>query len=149
MTSHAYVAGKAKHKIKSQPIPKKTKAPVKTVVGENFEKIVYDKTKDVLIEFYAPWCGHCKSFAPKYKEIAKEFQKTEKNLVFAKIDATANESPESYMVQGFPTIYFAPAKGDKTNPIRYEGDRSQDDLVKFIKEHATVSFTSASAKEEL
>ena len=141
------VAGKAQHKIRSQPIPKKTKAAVKTVVGLNFEKIVFDKTKDVLIEFYAPWCGHCKTFAPKYKEMAKEFLKKEKNLVFAKMDATANESPESYAPQGFPTIYFAPAKGDKSTPIKYEGDRSQDDVVKFLKEHATVSFKQA--KEEL
>uniref|UniRef100_A0A7N5JZN3 Protein disulfide-isomerase A3 n=1 Tax=Ailuropoda melanoleuca TaxID=9646 RepID=A0A7N5JZN3_AILME len=38
------------------------------VVAENFDEIVNNEGKDVLIEFYAPWCGHCKNLEPKYKE---------------------------------------------------------------------------------
>lgn len=40
------------------------------VVAKNFDEIVNDETKDVLIEYYAPWCGHCKNLAPKYEELA-------------------------------------------------------------------------------
>jgi thiol-disulfide isomerase/thioredoxin len=40
------------------------------LVGKSFDEIVYDEKHDVLVEFYAPWCGHCKSLAPKYEELA-------------------------------------------------------------------------------
>jgi protein disulfide isomerase family A protein 3 len=42
------------------------------VVAENFDEIVNNEDKDVLIEFYAPWCGHCKNLEPKYKELGEK-----------------------------------------------------------------------------
>lgn len=46
--------------------------------------------KDVFVEFYAPWCGHCKSLAPKYDALAEQLAGVE-SVVIAKMDATANE----------------------------------------------------------
>lgn len=115
------------------------------VVGNSFEKIVLDNSKDVFIELYAPWCGHCKKLEPVYKDLAKRFKKS-KGLVIAKMDATANDAPEPYLSSGYPTIYFAPA-GKKSAPIKYSGDRSLDEMTKFIKEHATVPLKAT--KEEL
>jgi protein disulfide-isomerase A4 len=140
-----FMKGDAKPRIKSQPVPKKSSGPVTVVVGNTFEKIVLDKSKDVLIELYAPWCGHCKSLEPVYRDLAKRF-KSVKRLVIAKMDATANDSPEPYTASGFPTIYFAPA-GSKQSPVSYSGDRSLDDLIKFIRKHATVPLDSV--KDEL
>lgn len=45
---------------------------LQVVVAENFDAIVNDDSKDVLIEFYAPWCGHCKNLEPKYKELGEK-----------------------------------------------------------------------------
>lgn len=42
------------------------------MVAENFDEIVNNEDKDVLIEFYAPWCGHCKNLEPKYKELGEK-----------------------------------------------------------------------------
>uniref|UniRef100_F1L1D5 Protein disulfide-isomerase n=1 Tax=Ascaris suum TaxID=6253 RepID=F1L1D5_ASCSU len=136
-------AGKAKPYVKSAPLPKDDKGPVKTLVASNFAKVALDETKDVLVEFYAPWCGHCKAFEPKYKELATKLKQQEPNLVLAKFDATANDHPENFTVEGFPTIYFVPS-GKKGSPIKYTGDRDIDDLIKFMKEHAVVSFKGKS-----
>ncbi|CAH1237887.1 PDIA4 [Branchiostoma lanceolatum] len=132
----AFKSGELKPVIKSQPIPKK-QGVVTTVVGKNFEKVVMDKSKDVLIEFYAPWCGHCKKLEPTYKDLAKKYKNT-KDLVIAKMDATVNDIPvDAFEVQGFPTIYFA-KKNDKKNPMKFDGARDLDGFVKFLEEHATV-----------
>lgn len=120
--------------VKSQPIPEQT-ADVKVVVAKNFDEIVNDKTKDVLIEFYAPWCGHCKSLAPKYDELAKQL-KNENDIVIAKMDATENDVPSQYQVRGFPTIYFAP-KNNKENPRKYEGGREVNDFIKYLAKEAS------------
>lgn len=45
---------------------------LQVVVAENFDEIVNAEGKDVLVEFYAPWCGHCKNLEPKYKELGEK-----------------------------------------------------------------------------
>ncbi|XP_061569516.1 protein disulfide-isomerase A4 [Cololabis saira] len=133
----AFKKGKLKPIIKSQPVPKNNKGPVKVVVGKTFDEIVMDTKKDVLIEFYAPWCGHCKKMEPDYLALGKKY-KEEKNLVIAKMDATANDVPhDSYKAEGFPTIYLAPSNS-KQSPVRFEGgDRTVEGLSKFLEQHAS------------
>lgn len=136
--------GKVLPKFKSEKPPKKNNGPVKIVVANTFDQIVGDDSKDVLIEFYAPWCGHCKSLDPIYKQLAEKFKKLSPNVVISKMDATANDKMAGYEVNGFPTIYFALA-GGKDKPVPYNGDRTLDDLEKFVKKHSTV----AGVKDEL
>jgi protein disulfide-isomerase A3 len=131
----SFLDGKEEAHLKSEPVPTSQDAPVKVVVAKNFDEIVNDPTKDVLIEFYAPWCGHCKSLAPKYDELAEKL-KNEKNIVIAKMDATANDVPPTYKVQGFPTLYFSP-KNEKESPKQYNGGREVNDFIKYLAESAT------------
>jgi protein disulfide-isomerase A1 len=129
-----FVDGKVEPSIKSEPIPEKQEGPVQIVVAKNYHDIVLDDSKDVLIEFYAPWCGHCKALAPKYDILASLYaeQGHSDKVVIAKVDATANDVPDD--IEGFPTIKLYKA-GDKANPVTYSGSRSIEDLIKFIKEN--------------
>jgi len=128
-------ANKIEPYIKSEEVPADNSGPVKVVVGKTFDDIVNDPTKDVLIEFYAPWCGHCKSLAPKYDELGAKL-KDNTDIVIAKMDATLNDPPANFAVSGFPTLYWAPM-GNKENPVKYQGGREVDDFVKYIQKHAT------------
>ena len=48
---------------------------VVTLTDDNFSSVVTDSDADVMVEFYAPWCGHCKHLAPVYKNVAATFEK--------------------------------------------------------------------------
>lgn len=118
----------------------KLTAPASDVVvltQENFDEVVLDESKDVLVEFYAPWCGHCKNLAPVYELVATAF-KGEKEVVIAKVDADSHKSlGERYGVSGYPTLKFFP-KSNKAGED-YDGDRGVDDFVAFINEQAGTS----------
>ena len=75
----------------------KTASNVVDLTPSNFDSIVGDGNKDVLVEFYAPWCGHCKSLAPVYELLGTAFR-NEDNCVVARVDADAHRDlGESYM----------------------------------------------------
>lgn len=63
-------AGELEPFLKSEPIPDGSDGPVVVAVAKNFEEAVTNNGKDTLIEFYAPWCGHCKKLSPIYDELA-------------------------------------------------------------------------------
>jgi protein disulfide-isomerase A1 len=147
-----FVEGKVEPSIKSEPVPENQDGPVSIIVAKNYDEIVLDDKKDVLVEFYAPWCGHCKALAPKYDELGllyKNDPELAKLVTIAKVDATANDVPDE--VQGFPTIKLFVA-GKKSEPIEYNGSRTIEDLVQFIKENgahkAEAKFTAPESSED-
>jgi len=132
-----FASGKIEPSIKSEPIPENQDGPVSIIVAHNYEEIVLDDEKDVLVEFYAHWCGHCKALAPKWDELGAIYKNDadlSKKVTIAKVDATLNDVPDE--IQGFPTIKLFPA-GDKKNPVDYTGGRNVEDFVAFIKEKGT------------
>lgn len=135
-----YLQGKVEKHVKSEPVPSEpTKDGLTTLVGKTIDDVINDPTKDVFIEFYAPWCGHCKSLAPKWEQLAKDLTDVE-SLVIAKVDATANDIPPIFNVRGYPTIYLLKAN-DKKNPISYDKDREVKPMKKWLAENVHFKFS--------
>ena len=96
------------------------KNPVKYLTGKNFDEVVFDKSKNVLVEFYAPWCGHCKKLSPVWDKLAESLANENKDdIVVAKIDATLNELKHS-RVRSFPTIRLY--KKGENEQVEYNGE---------------------------
>lgn len=129
-----FASGKIKPSVKSEPVPESQPDAVQVVVRHTYDEIVLDDKRDVLIEFYAPWCGHCKNLAPKYEELAQMYAGSSSKLTIAKVDATANDVPDQ--IKGFPTIKMY-AAGKKDSPVEYSGDRSTESFIEFIKTEGT------------
>jgi len=105
---------------------------------DNFDQVV-DGSKSVFVEFFAPWCGHCKNLAPVWDELGDAFVKDQANIVIAKVDADAHrELGTRFGVTGFPTLKFFSKSGDKTKPKSYDGGRELDALVQYVNDEAGV-----------
>ncbi|GMJ08949.1 PROTEIN DISULFIDE ISOMERASE 2, ARABIDOPSIS THALIANA PROTEIN DISULFIDE ISOMERASE 2, PDI-like 1-4 [Hibiscus trionum] len=133
-----FLEDKLKPFYKSDPIPETNDGDVKIVVGNNFDEIVLDESKDVLLEIYAPWCGHCQALEPTYNKLAKHLRGID-SLIIAKMDGTTNEHPRAKS-DGFPTILFFPAGNKSFEPITVDTDRTVVAFYKFLKKHASIPF---------
>lgn len=103
------------------------------LLPSNFDDIVVKSGKPTLVEFFAPWCGHCKNLAPVYEELAQTFSFASDKVQIAKVDADEHRSlGKRFSVQGFPTLKFFDGKSDK--PIEYSGGRDIESLSLFITE---------------
>ena len=88
--------------------------------SSDFDKVL--KSDGIwMVQFFAPWCGHCQDFAPRYEKLAQIFNGI---VHIAAVDATTSTGESiaaTYNVQGFPTILIF--GHDKTNPQTYQGSR--------------------------
>jgi protein disulfide-isomerase A6 len=119
-----------------------TGSSVLDLIPSNFDKIVFSSSKPALVEFFAPWCGHCKNLAPVYEELAANFAHAGDKVSIAKVDADEHKSlGKRFGVQGFPTLkWFDGKKG--SDPVDYNGGRDLESLTKFINEKTGVKARS-------
>jgi len=133
-----YKDKKAKRFYLSEPVPTENPDLVKKVVTKSFKDMVLNPENEVLIMFWAPWCGHCRAMMPVYDNVARKTREVP-GFIVAKIDLSVND------VEGFgldiveyPTILLF-TKKDKENPIEFKGERNEYVFNDFIRAHATVN----------
>ena len=115
------------------------------LTDETFSTMV-SETRFMMVEFYAPWCGHCQNFAPQYSEAARSLKDSQTEVKFAKLDATSQrETAEMMGIEGFPA--FKLFRNGK--PIDYSGERSAAGMVEWIKKKVTIGITEITKPGEL
>ena len=102
---------------------------------KNFDTLIKNSHKSSIIEFYAPWCGHCQSLKPAYEKAAKSLDGLA-NVAAVNCDDESNKAFCGRMgIRGFPTLKTVRVTGKIGKPIitDYQGQRSATEIVDAVK----------------
>ena len=115
------------------------------VVDEDNYDLATSTYPTLLLEFYAPWCGHCKNLAPKYAEAAAELRDGSPSYRIAKVDATdAPALAKTFEVRSYPTIKFL-CRGKIQD---YTGQRTAESIAEWVREHSAADVTVVNSVAE-
>jgi protein disulfide-isomerase-like protein len=104
------------------------------LTDKNFDENI-NKHNIILVLFFAPWCGHCQYFEPKFLEAAKTLKKQNSPTCFARVDATLNEKiSERFKINGYPTVWFK----FNGNWEEYLGGRESEQIVEWINQRSKI-----------
>jgi len=115
---------------------------VKELNADDFDDFVGKEGETCIVEFYAPWCGHCKQLKPEYEKLSKMLKG---QIGVYAVDASEDQNrpiAQRFGIQGFPTIKVW--KGKKV--MDYQGARTADGMAEFARKHVVVNIKQVTTK---
>ncbi|GAO13624.1 uncharacterized protein UV8b_01757 [Ustilaginoidea virens] len=110
-------------------------SPVLQVTSKTYSSLIAQSNHTSIVEFYAPWCGHCKNLKPAYENAAKKLDGLAK-VAAVDCDDDANKQLCGAMdVKGFPTLKIVrPGKKANGKPVveDYQGPRTATGIVEAV-----------------
>jgi protein disulfide-isomerase-like protein len=108
---------------------------VQELTPDNFDSVVMDPAHNVLVKFYAPWCGHCQAFAPQWERLGKEMAEKGVDAKLVALDASRySTKAREQGVRGFPWIKLYP-KHDKGHALTYIGARDVGSMLVYLSKN--------------
>eukprot|EP01088_Endostelium_zonatum_P015808 TRINITY_DN4024_c0_g1_i1.p1 TRINITY_DN4024_c0_g1~~TRINITY_DN4024_c0_g1_i1.p1 ORF type:complete len:437 (-),score=126.53 TRINITY_DN4024_c0_g1_i1:26-1336(-) len=121
-----------------EALPYGKESSVMSLTDNDFVEKVFATQKVTIVEFYAPWCGHCKSLAPHYEKAAENLKGI---IQVAAIDCDQHKGAAGqFGIKGFPTIkvFGAELEPDTKKkgafiktPTDYNGPRTAKGIVDY------------------
>ncbi len=96
------------------------------ITKDNYEEVVKNNEKKVIIDFWAPWCGPCRAIAPVLQEVVEK----DDNVVVAKINVDDHEElAAEYQVRNIPTLVYLNKGEIKDKTV---GLKTADDILSIV-----------------
>ncbi|ETN36899.1 protein disulfide-isomerase domain [Cyphellophora europaea CBS 101466] len=109
-------------------------SPVLQVTAKTYDSLIAQSNYSSIVEFYAPWCGHCQNLKPAYEKAAKNLDGLAK-VAAINCDDDSNKPFCGQMgVQGFPTLKIVKPGNKRGRPMveDYQGPRTAKAIVDAV-----------------
>ena len=126
-----HLTGRARHPPPQPPQQRPKQVSAVLMLTESSFDQALSENDVILVEFYAPWCAHCKKLAPDYERAATTLRNDQADVALAKIDATAEHGPTArFAIQGYPTLLLFQHSEEIDN---YLGERTASLIVDYMR----------------
>jgi len=101
----------------------------------NKEKMTDTNTSHEIRMYYAEWCGHSRAMLPAWNDFENDVTNTRSDLNAVKVNCEETDICSNYPIPGYPTVILH--KNDGSMKM-YVGDRSREDLMRFVVQELSV-----------